>query len=136
MPRSPPSAPRLSRPSRGVERAGLFFSESLLQKLVLHAELGKHLLEPAVLLLHALHFSYHRGVHAAVLRPPFVKSRTRYAVFPLNVSNGHPALSPLQHRHDLRIRKSALLHPNLLVHNTETILFPNPLKNRGDYPQV
>jgi hypothetical protein len=48
--------------------------------------------------------------------------------------HSHPALGLPQHRHDLRVRKSALLHPNLLVQNTEKILLPNPLEKRGDYP--
>ena len=45
------------------------------------------------------------------------------------------AFSLPQDRDDLRLRESALLHPNLLVQNTEKILLPNPLQNRGDYPR-
>ncbi len=45
------------------------------------------------------------------------------------------ALSPAQDRNDLRFREPALLHPNLLVQDTEKILPPNPLQKRVDYRQ-
>lgn len=72
--------------------ADLFFSERLLQKLILHAELRKHLLQPAVFIIHRLHLGNHRGIHAAILRAPLVKARAAHAMFPAKLQNRHAAI--------------------------------------------
>ncbi|CCG43002.1 hypothetical protein PHAMO_540002 [Magnetospirillum molischianum DSM 120] len=114
--------------------AGLFFSESLLQQFVLHAELGEHLLQPPVLVLQPLHLRDHRGVHAAVFRPPFVERRAAHLVLAAQRQDRDTLLRLTQDPHDLGVREPTLLHPNLLVRKTEKILRPHPLISRGDYP--
>ena len=81
--------------------AGLFFSEGLLQKLILHGKLSKHFLEPAVLFLNGFGLGHHRGIHPAIFGAPFVKCRIGYGVLPAQLNNPHPSLCLLQHRHDL-----------------------------------
>ena len=55
------------------------------------------------------------SIHAAVLRPPFVKRRVADRVLAAKIGDRQPALRLAQNSHDLRFRKSALSHPNLLV---------------------
>ena len=75
--------------------ADLFFSERLLEKLILHAELRKHLLQPAVFIIHRLHLGNHRGIHAAILRAPLIKGRAAHAVFPAKLRNRHATIGLL-----------------------------------------
>ena len=55
--------------------ADLLFSKGFLQPLVLQAQLGAHLLQPAVLVLHGLHLANQGRIHAPILRPPFIERR-------------------------------------------------------------
>ena len=113
--------------------AALFFSKRFLQQLILHAELGKHLLQPPVLIFHHLHVSNHRRIHAAVLRSPLVKCCTADRVLPAHLSQPHAALYLAQHTHDLGIAKLALPHQNLLVLHSEKILPSKTLSLGEDY---
>jgi hypothetical protein len=82
-------------------------------------------LQPAVLFLNGFRLGNHRGVHAAIFGPPFVKRGVGYRVLSAKLNSRNAGFSLLQHRHNLDFRKSALLHQNLLVPNTEKILLPN-----------
>src|SRR5690606_29445871 len=64
-------APLLSRPALGAVMAASFFSESFLQQVGLHAQVGIHPLQSSVLFLQSLHLAHHRGIHTAILRTPF-----------------------------------------------------------------
>ena len=46
------------------------FSKGFLQQIGLHAQIREHALQPAVLVLEALHLADHGRIHAAILRPP------------------------------------------------------------------
>ena len=111
--------------------AWLFSAERFLQKLILHAQLGEHLLQAPVLFLDGLHLGDHGRVHAAKLRAPAIECRRADRVLPAKIGDWNPAFRLTQNPNDLRLRKSTLLHSNLLVDVTEEIPLPNPLQNRG-----
>jgi hypothetical protein len=70
----------------------------------------------AVLVLKSLHLAHHRGIHAPIFCPPFVKTGAADAVLPAKLRDGHSALRLAQHSHDLGFGKSAFLHQNVLEH--------------------
>src|SRR5690606_26241889 len=127
-------APLLSRPALGAEMAASFFSESFLQQVGLHAQVGIHPLQSSVLFLQSLHLAHHRGIHTAILRTPFVKTGSADAMLPAQLRHRNSAFRLAQHGHDLGFAKSALLHQNLLEHLAEKILLLNPLMRGEDYP--
>ena len=114
--------------------AWLFSAERPLQRLVLHAQLGEHLLQALILFLDRLHLSDHEGGHASELRPPTAKGCGADRMLPAKIRNWNPTFGLAQDRHDLHLGKSTLLHSNLLVDVTEKILLPNPLQKRGGLP--
>src|SRR5690606_34224288 len=126
-------APLLSRPALGAEMAASFFSESFLQQVGLHAQVGIHPLQSSVLFLQSLHLAHHRGIHTAILRTPFVKTGSADAMLPAQLRHRNSAFRLAQHGHDLGFAKSALLHQNLLEHLAEKILLLNPLIRGEDY---
>src|SRR5690606_8017600 len=126
-------APLLSRPALGAEMAPSFFSESFLQQVGLHAQVGIHPLQSSVLFLQSLHLAHHRGIHTAILRTPFVKTGSADAMLPAQLRHRNSAFRLAQHGHDLGFAKSALLHQNLLEHLAEKILLLNPLIRGEDY---
>ena len=87
--------------------AVLFFSQSFLQELILHAEFGKHLLQTLVLVIDGLHLRDQRRVHAAILRAPLIERRTAHAVLPTKLGHRNAALSLLQNCKDLRLAESS-----------------------------
>lgn len=56
------------------------------------AKAREHLLQPPVLILDPLHLGDHRGVHAAVLRPPLVKRRGADRVLPAKIGHRIPTI--------------------------------------------
>src|SRR5690606_38057417 len=116
------------------EMAASFFSESFLQQVGLHAQVGIHPLQSSVLFLQSLHLAHHRGIHTAILRTPFVKTGSADAMLPAQLRHRNSAFRLAQHGHDLGFAKSALLHQNLLEHLAEKILLLNPLIRGEDYP--
>jgi len=73
--------------------AALLFSEHFLPQVILHAHLGIHALQTAVLVSHSLHLGHHRRIyypagdclqsprgHTAKLCPPFVKAGIAHPV--------------------------------------------------------
>ena len=103
----------------------------LSQQIGLHAEIGKHALQPPVLILKGLHLARHGRINAAILGPPLVKCRAADPELAAQLGKGHPALRLAQHSHDLGFGETALLNRNLLVHLAEKILLPHPL-NHGE----
>jgi len=79
--------------------------DRVVKQLILHAHLGIHLLQPAVLFGHVLHLGNQRCVHAAKLGPPFVKAGTAHPMIAAQLRDRHTALRLLQDRHDLRVSK-------------------------------
>lgn len=51
--------------------AQLLFPESFLQQLVLHAQIGEHLLRPSALILKRLGLRNHGPIHTAIFGAPF-----------------------------------------------------------------
>jgi len=62
------------------------------------------------LIFHRLHLAVQRRVHAAILRPPFVKRRVALAMLTAKPCHLHTAFGLVQDRKDLRLRVSAWLH--------------------------
>ena len=95
-----PSVRKRSKVSRRAMAASLF-SKRLLKQIGLHAQFGKHALQPPVLILQRLHLAHHGCIHAAKLGPPLVKCRAADPVLAAQLGNRHPALRLAQHAHDL-----------------------------------
>ena len=114
--------------------ADLFFSKGLLEQFVLHAQFGKHLLEPSVLVFNGFHLRDHGCIHPAILRPPLVKQRGTHAMFAAQLGHRHTAFGLAQDRNNLRLRKSAGLHVNLLVLLCRENSTFKSHYFRGDYP--
>lgn len=112
--------------------AASFFSEGFFQQVGLHAQVRKHALQLAVVILQALHLADHRRIHAVKLRPPLIEGRCAHAVFLAKLSNRHAAFLP-QYREDLWLAKFRHLHQNLLSHLAKKILRPQPLSFGKDY---
>jgi len=91
--------------------AGLFFSKSFLEQFILHAQLGKHFLEPSVLILNLLHLADHRSVHPPKLRPQFVERCIAHAVFTAQICHRNTALGLAQDRKSQWIAVSVGFHP-------------------------
>jgi hypothetical protein len=113
--------------------ADLLFSQRFLQQIVLHAQVRKHSLQPAVLFLNGLHLADHGRIHAAILCSPFVERRIAHAMFTAKLGHRHTTFSLSQDRKDLGFAISGHLHLNLLVYLAEKILLPQPLNFGGDY---
>jgi hypothetical protein len=86
--------------------AGLFFSESLLEKFILHAQFGEHLFQSSVVVFNGFHLGDHRGVHAPALRAPFVERGRAHAVFTPQLCHRNTPLSLAEDRKDLRVAVS------------------------------
>jgi hypothetical protein len=133
VPHSHLFASLLSRPTLDASIAASFFSKRLLQQLVLHAELCKHLLQTTVIVLYDLHLRDHRRVQAAVLRSPLVKCCTADCMLAAHLSQGQSALNLAQDAHDPGFRKSALPRQNLLILHSEKIRPSMTLSLGEDY---
>lgn len=59
----------------------LLFSQSLLQQIDLHAQIGIDAFQGTVLVFHRLHLADQGRIHPAILGPPFVKLRIAHAMF-------------------------------------------------------
>lgn len=82
------------------------FCERLLEDVGTHLGFGVHLLQAPVLVLQFLDSGHHRGVHAAVLRTPFVKSGGTDAVAAAQLRNRRAGLSLLENANDLAVGKT------------------------------
>lgn len=103
-----------SRRSPASRLASELFCYDVLQDLVLKAEVGKHALELAVLLLKLLEAFDVRSLHAPILGFPFVVRGLAYTVFSADIGYRAPTFSFLQNPNDLTFRESRFLHCRLL----------------------
>jgi hypothetical protein len=115
--------------------APLFFSEGFLPQLVLHADRGKHLLQPPVLILKRFCLGNHRRIHAPIFGSPFVERRVPYHGLQANAWHSpRGGTPPLAWRKIARIWGSLYLVifiQNLLVYLAEKILLLQPLLSGG-----
>ncbi len=107
-PRRATEVPAISRHRDGRS----IFSKRLLEQFILHAQLGKHFLEPLVLVLNGLHLADHRRIHPAKLRSPFVERRAAHAMLATELRHRDTAIRLAKDRQDLRLAIFAALHPN------------------------
>ena len=115
-----------------LRRATAFLAISRLrQQLVLQAEFGEHLLQPAVLVIDGLHLADQGRIHAAILRPPLVERGVAHALLAAQRSTCIP---PSACRRIARICAYVYLIVfirNLLMHLAEKILLMQPLTFGG-----
>lgn len=93
-------------PSLYVETVSRLYSQSILQELVLHRHLGRHLFEPAVFFCHHLYLRHQGRIHATIFGTPIVLRRVADPGFPATVRNKYSTPSLLQNCKDLPFRKS------------------------------
>jgi hypothetical protein len=72
--------------------------------------------------LQCLQLGNHRRIHAAILRPPFVKRRVAHPMLKLKRGHWRAAVSPSQDREDLGFAISCYFQVNLLMHLAEKFL--------------
>src|SRR5690606_32086520 len=102
-------------PPHGAQTALELFLDEVLQRVVLMRELRVHPLVLAELALQLLQAFQLRRIKPPVLRLPVVVGRRANPVLAPDFLHRHAGIGFPQHRDDLRLRESRLLHQNLLV---------------------
>ena len=84
-----------------------------------------------ILFIELFHSRHQAGIHAAILRTPFVETCRTHPAFASQIRNRNTAFGLFQYAHDLSIAVFRFFHQHLLVYHSRKSYLQTPLLSGG-----